>query len=135
MVDTSAIEISLMRPITAADVLPLFRQTSWAATRDEAGVTRMLSASVNAGAWDGDRLVGFARVVTDGVYRAFLEDVVVDEALRGAGIGEALVRKLLANLPPMEDVILTTSENRRAFYTRMGFHPFEHVHMHTKPNE
>jgi ribosomal protein S18 acetylase RimI-like enzyme len=133
MTQTMALEYSLSRPITAGDVQPLFRQTSWASTREDEAVERMLAASVNIGAWDGDRLIGYARVVTDHVYRAFLEDVVVDEAYRGQKIGETMVSKLLEHVADVEDVILTTSENRRAFYERLQFYAFEHVHMHTKP--
>lgn len=128
----AGIEYSLSRPLAAGEVLALFRQTSWAADRQEAEVARMVSASVCVGAWDGERLIGFARVLTDGVYRAFLEDVVIDEAYRGSGVGAEMVRQLMERVGHVEDIILTTSENRRAFYTRLGFHTFEHVHMHTK---
>ena len=129
------IDYSFTRLLTAADVQPLFRQTTWANSRNDADVERMLPASVNIGAWDGDQLVGYARVITDGIFRAFLEDVVVDEAYRGQRIGEEMVRRLLERVAHVEDVILTTGENRRAFYTRLNFHAFEHVHMHTKAPE
>ena len=36
-------------------------------------------------ALDGDRLVGFARVVSDGVLHGSVHDVVVDPACRGQG--------------------------------------------------
>ena len=134
MVDATALDYSTSRSITAEDVVPLLQQTDWAAERREADIARMLAASVCIGAWDGDRLVGFARVLTDGVYRTFLEDVVVDTAYRGGGIGERLVRTLLDSLPPVEDVILTTGEKRRAFYERLGFHSYGYVHMHTWPD-
>ena len=133
MVDATALDYSMTRPMSAADVTALLHQTPWATTRLEVDVAQMLAASVCAGAWDSDRLVGFARVLTDGVYRTFLEDVVVDEAYRGGGIGDRLVRYLLENIAPVEDVILTTSENRRAFYERMGFHSYDAIHMNTKP--
>ena len=132
MAQTATIEYSFSRPITAADVQPLFRQTPWANSRADEGVERMLMTSLNFGAWDGDRLIGYARVLTDDVYRAFLEDVVVDEAYRGQKIGDEMIRRLLERIAHVEDVILTTGENRRAFYERLGFHAFEHVHMHSK---
>lgn len=136
MTQIATVDYSFSRPITARDVQPLFRQTPWANQRNDEGVERMLAASLNIGVWDSDRLIGYARVLTDGVYRAFLEDVVVDEAYRGQKIGEAMVRRLLEHIAPIEDVILTTSENRRAFYERLGFNAFEHVHMHSRqPNQ
>ena len=58
--------------------------------------------------------------------RARIEDVVVDEALRGRGIGEALVRYALslARDAGADGVALTTNPRREAanrLYQRLGF--------------
>lgn len=37
--------------------------------------------------WDGERLIGFARATSDGIYRATIWDVVIDPDYRGAGLG------------------------------------------------
>lgn len=129
MTDASII-YSLSRPIAPADVQALLRQTTWGANRDEAGIAQMMSASICIGAWDGDRLVGFARVLTDGVYRALLDDVVVDEAYRGGGIGAELVRHLLDHIAGVQFVVLATRADRRAFYRRLGFVDSTSVHMY-----
>jgi ribosomal protein S18 acetylase RimI-like enzyme len=52
------------------------------------------------GAWAGDRLVGFVRAVTDGAFRAYVEDVIVAPDARGAGIGRSLIDHLLRLVPP-----------------------------------
>jgi hypothetical protein len=57
----------------------LFKHAFWAAPRTPAGVRRMLKhPQVATSAWAGGRLAGFARVLTDFVDRAVLDDVVVD---------------------------------------------------------
>ena len=48
----------------------------------------MLKNSIAIGVWEENELVGFARVVSDGVFRAYIEDVVVHESVRNKGIGE-----------------------------------------------
>lgn len=58
--------------------------------------------------------------------RAHLEDIVVDEAVRGLGIGELFVRHALgiAREAGANGVILTTNPRREAanrLYQRMGF--------------
>ncbi|HVO69924.1 MAG TPA: GNAT family N-acetyltransferase [Aggregatilineaceae bacterium] len=128
---TDSITYSLARPFPAADVQKLFRQTAWAATRSLDGVQAVLDRSVCVGAWQADRLVGFARTVTDDLYRAFIEDVIVDEALRGQGIGSELVGRLLVRLDHVEEIVLSCEEHLAPFYEHMGFrrvtHPFLNI--------
>jgi GNAT superfamily N-acetyltransferase len=48
---------------------------------------------VHLGAYDGDRLVGYVNVATDGAGHAFLLDPTVDPAYRHRGLGTLLVRR------------------------------------------
>ena len=62
--------------------------------------------------------------------KAWIEDVVVDAATRGRGIGEALVREALAlaRREGVARVMLTSNATRRAshrLYERMGFVRYE----------
>ena len=62
--------------------------------------------------------------------RAHVEDIVVDESLRGQGIGEALIRHALnvAREAGANGVGLTTNPRRQAanrLYQRMGFNRWE----------
>jgi ribosomal protein S18 acetylase RimI-like enzyme len=72
--------------------------------------------------WDGEKLVGFARATSDGIYRAMIWDVVIDEAYRGLGLGRQLVAALVNHpkLTRVERVYLTTSHQQN-FYERLGF--------------
>jgi ribosomal protein S18 acetylase RimI-like enzyme len=73
-------------------------------------------------AWDGPLLVGFARVLTDHVYRATLWDVVVDAPYQGRGVGEGLVAYVLDHpvLSRVEKFWLNTRDKQK-FYERFGF--------------
>lgn len=62
--------------------------------------------------------------------RAWIEDVVVDEKVRGAGVGEALLRHALAlaTAAGARSVDLTSRPSREAanrLYRRVGFQPRE----------
>jgi ribosomal protein S18 acetylase RimI-like enzyme len=72
--------------------------------------------------WDGKKLVGFARATSDGIYRAMIWDVVIDETYRGLGLGRQLVATLVNHpkLTRVERVYLTTSHQQN-FYERLGF--------------
>jgi GNAT superfamily N-acetyltransferase len=96
-----------------ADVLRLLRPTAWGAV----------------GAWSDGRLVGFARAITDGVCRSFVEDVVVEDSVRGQGVGRRLVSELLALSPDVELVALDCPSELVPFYTALGFKPSANTRM------
>jgi ribosomal protein S18 acetylase RimI-like enzyme len=111
------------RPVTAADVRRLYDGAGWWPGWDLSGIERAVAASVAVGAWDGERLVGFARAVSDGEHRAYVEDVVIDPDYRGRKIGEGLVSALVAQLSGVHIVSLFAEPERVAFYERNGFRP------------
>jgi ribosomal protein S18 acetylase RimI-like enzyme len=72
--------------------------------------------------WDSDRLIGFARATSDGVYRATIWDVAIDPDYQKLGLGRKLVETVL-NHPLMnrvERVYLNTT-HQQSFYERIGF--------------
>ena len=100
----------------------LLDQTDWARGRSIEGIAESLRGSVAVvGAWHGDALVGFARAFGDGVYRALVEDVVVDEAWRGRGAGRELMVRLVERLRKVEEVRLVTMPETTPFYEALGF--------------
>ena len=116
------------RQITAKQLLPLLEQTGWANGRSRSGVSRMLSASpLKLGLWrpSDNALVGFLRVLTDGVYRALIDDVVIDESLRGTGWGTKLLELACARLSDVEEVQLACETATAPFYERLSFRGLE----------
>jgi ribosomal protein S18 acetylase RimI-like enzyme len=90
--------------------------------------TRLLVAHDEAGAVIGMLTLAVFRIPT-GV-RAWIEDVVVDDAARGRGAGEALSRHALelARAEGARTVELTSRPSRAAanrLYQRLGFAPRE----------
>lgn len=72
--------------------------------------------------WKQDRLIGFARATSDGVYRATLWDVVVHPDYRRSGLGRKLVEAVLAHphMHRVERIYLMTTHQQH-FYERIGF--------------
>jgi ribosomal protein S18 acetylase RimI-like enzyme len=68
---------------------------------------------------DGDRVVGMARLLSDGVCNAYLVDVWTASAQRRQGIASAMIRWLLAQVPG-QHVGLQTN-NAQALYESLGF--------------
>lgn len=117
------LEFSFDRIIDPKGLSKLMKQTSWGGKRTVNGLRKMLRLStIKLGIWDGNNLVGFARVLSDGVYRALIEDIIVDESYRGRGIGTKIMQTLVDKLSNIEHVYLFTgTEKLQQYYKRFGF--------------
>ena len=71
--------------------------------------------------WRGHEVVAFARAVTDGECRAYIEDVVVGRDHRRHGIGGRLVRALHEELGGGMIVTAFFHTQLRSFYGRLGY--------------
>ena len=71
----------------------LSEESYWAKGRPRATVERLVREAARVvGVYQGDEMVGFCRVSSDGTAYAFLCDVFVLEGHRGRGLGVELVR-------------------------------------------
>lgn len=77
------------------------------------------NSAVVAIAWDGDRVVGTARALSDGVGNAYVVDVWTQSAYRGRGIGSELMSRLVAALDGQHVYLFT--DDAVAFYEKLGF--------------
>jgi len=116
------LEIAVNTPPTVEELTGLFAQADWARGRTADRIRQCLARPgvVVTVRRDG-RLIGFGRALTDGVFRALIDDVIVDEAHRGQGVGAAIVDALLGELHGVEEVFLHTGEHLQRFYAAHGF--------------
>ena len=108
----------------AAPVAALLDGTYW-----NLGFTRAQLAAAHHGstAWVGARapdgaVIASARAIADGAKRGWIYDVIVDPAWRGRGVGQAVVKLLLAHpaLRATATVMLGTRD-AQSLYARFGF--------------
>ncbi|WP_432891320.1 GNAT family N-acetyltransferase [Kribbella sp. CA-245084] len=111
-------------PSRIQELTDLMRTAWWMSDRSPAEVTRLLEHSdIVTTASLADRLVGFARVLTDYTHLALVLDVIVDESQRGSGLGAALLDAVV-NHPKLADVRsleLVCQPELIPFYRRWGF--------------
>ncbi|MDM9380693.1 GNAT family N-acetyltransferase [Chlorogloeopsis sp. ULAP01] len=72
--------------------------------------------------WHGQKLIGFARATSDGIYRATIWDVVIHPDYRGNKLGSKLVETILSHprINRVERVYLMTTHQQQ-FYEKIGF--------------
>lgn len=123
------------RPIHPQAVRELYATVGWQPERQEQEIARVLESDLAIGAWDGDRLVGFARVISDGYFHAYIDDVLVHPDYQREGLGSLLLNKLLASLYHIETITLFCQPELVSFYERQGFKAYQsQISMHHKSN-
>jgi len=71
-------------------------------------------------AYDGDRLIGCGRALSDGIYQAALYDIAVLPEYQKKNAGRNLVESILARTGQC-NVILYASPGKEGFYRKLGF--------------
>jgi len=109
-----------------ADLTALLDAQWWCRGRSEVQVRTMLAASdAVAGVVETatGRLVGFARALSDGLFRAHVYDVAIAAGHRGRGLGRRVMEALLDHpaVAGTEVVHLDCLTEVVPFYTRLGF--------------
>ena len=106
------------------------RQEWWCSTRNLSDVKRLFGdQNINflIGATDPqdthEKVIGFARVLTDYVYKAMIFDVIVAASHRKAGLGRKIIERIIADkkLKDVTSFELYCPESIRPFYEKIGF--------------
>ncbi len=94
----------------------------WADKRSRSTIERSIKHSLNFGVYDGEKQIGFARVVTDYAVFAYLCDVVIHEDYRGKSLGKWVMESILAHpeLQGLRRWCLVTRD-AHGLYNQFGF--------------
>lgn len=100
----------------------LTNSSYWAKGRSLETVKRSVENSLSFGLYEGDRQIGFARVVTDYATFAWVADVFVLAEFRGQGLGTWLVEVMLSH-PQLQGFRRWTLATKDAheIYRKFGF--------------
>ena len=74
-------------------------------------------------AYNGERLVGFGRLVSDGILHAMIYELIVLPEYQGQGIGGKILEKLVKKCKEsgVRDIQLFCAAGKREFYEKRGF--------------
>ena len=104
----------------------LFNAVGWERrTADRDRLAQLVRGSLYVvSAWDGDRLVGFARAISDGASNAYISTVAVLPEYQKRGIGRELIQRLIADHDGIQ-FVLHANDNAYPFYLHLdvGFEP------------
>ncbi|MCD8482046.1 MAG: GNAT family N-acetyltransferase [Verrucomicrobia bacterium] len=72
-------------------------------------------------AWDGEKLIGVARSITDFEYCCYLSDLAVDCSYQNQGVGKQLIRLTQSRLRETAKIILLAAPKATGYYPKIGF--------------
>jgi GNAT superfamily N-acetyltransferase len=75
--------------------------------------------------YEGERLIGVGRLVSDGVLHAMIYELIVLPACQNQGVGSQILVRLIERCQEhhIRDIQLFCARGKRAFYEKRGFVP------------
>ena len=111
--------------ITAEQAIDLYKRSTLGERRPIHNVqtfeAMLKNANLTITAWDGEKLVGISRLLTDFAYVAYLADLAVDQEYQRSGIGKQLIEETKARLGPECMIVLLAAPKANDYYKHIGF--------------
>ncbi|PLX15706.1 MAG: GNAT family N-acetyltransferase [Marinilabiliales bacterium] len=104
----------------------LFETTGWN-TKYELSKEELYFALKNSwytiSVYDKEQLIGFGRIICDGIVHALILDVIILPERQGEGIGKEVMDKLVSQCKKykIRDIQLFSAKDKAGFYEKLGF--------------
>ena len=106
-------------------VIELYRDSTLGERRPiddrEIAAAMLRHANLVVTAWEGERLVGLSRTLTDFLYVGYLSDLAVALSHQRLGIGTQLIAKTRERMGPRSMLVLLAAPKAVDYYPRVGF--------------
>ena len=110
------------KDFTREELARLFLSVEWSSGHfSDKLVQAMQNFASVFSAYDGDKLVGMACVMDDGVMNAYLHYLLVDPEYQGQTIGRKLVEMVKEKYKDYLRIVVVAYDAERAFYEHCGF--------------
>ncbi len=111
---------------TAEQFFELFETTGWNEKYElskEELYTALQNSWYTISVYDEKKLIGFGRIICDGIVHALILDVIILPERQGEGIGKDVMDKLITKCKKhkIRDIQLFSAKDKGKFYEKLGF--------------
>lgn len=79
-----------------------------------------INSTLVISAWENENLIGTVRVLSDGMFRSIIYDLVILPEYQNKGIGKELIKRCIEHFPNSEWLVQTT-KSISGYYEKNGF--------------
>lgn len=125
--NSPTIKLSTGSDVPVEQLVELYNSVGWLAYTNDEQRPNLLKAIQNSThvvtAWDGDKLVGLARCLSDDVSICYLQDILIHPEYQRLGIGRKLLLNCLERFAHVRMKVLITDdeERQKRFYESLGY--------------
>ena len=114
----------IIRPASTNDfqaIYALYQNEKWMSFTEEK-VTSLFSTKLShyVVVEENQKILGFARYLTDEVMTTFLAEIIIDKSYRGKGLGQQLIEEIHKKYPLTRIELISEADG---FYQTVGFKP------------
>jgi len=129
----SEIEYRETKSISDEKLRELYNSENWTAyTNQIENLEKLLdNCNIVYSAWEGDKLVGIIRTFGDNISICYIQDILVNPAYQGRGIGKRLLDYVLAQQADVRNIALSTDAKNNEYvlrwYEKQGFRNYKDI--------
>ena len=105
----------------------LYDAVGWGSYEEEISKKALSNNIYSVSIYDNNNIIGYGRIIGDGIVFLYIHDIMVKPEYQGKGIGKTIMNKLLAQIHELQKVnpdlrtYLGASKGKEEFYKKCGF--------------
>ena len=107
--------------ISVEKVVALLSDAYWAQGRSKEDIGKAIKNALSFGVYHKEEQIGFARVVTDGVFHSWICDVIIHGDYRGKGLGKWLMACIIEHPQIRHTKQWLVTKDAHGLYEKCGF--------------
>lgn len=105
----------------------LFDEVEWGAHDYEVSEKALKNNVYSVSVYDNNKIIGYGRIIGDGIIYLYIHDIMVHPSYQGQGIGKQIMQKLVDRINeikkenPYLRAYLGAAKGKEEFYKKCGF--------------